>query len=72
MTDLARQIGLVQLGQLGGWVTVRCPRDLDPPMLRAGGEWDARARRWLIERRRIGPVLRELERSAVPTRRHSP
>jgi hypothetical protein len=31
MTDLARQIGLVQLGQLGGWVTVRCPRDLDPP-----------------------------------------
>jgi hypothetical protein len=30
MTDLPTSIGPVQFGQLGGWVTVRCPRDLAP------------------------------------------
>jgi hypothetical protein len=67
-TDLPASIGPVQLGTLGGWVTVCCPRDFDRVMRRAGGEWDPGARRWLIERRRIGPVIRALERdrSAVP------
>lgn len=31
-----------------------------------GGEWDPGARRWLIERRRIGPVLRALRRETDP------
>jgi hypothetical protein len=66
MTDLPSQIGPVQLGELGGWVTVRCPRDLDHVMRRAGGEWEPGTRRWLIERRRIGPVIRALERSTDP------
>jgi hypothetical protein len=40
-----------------------CPREFDP-LLRgaAGGEWDAGHRHWLIERRRIGPVIRALQR----------
>jgi hypothetical protein len=35
-------------------------------MRRAGGAWDPGARQWLIERRRIGPVIRELERVVDP------
>ena len=66
MTDLPSQIGPVQIGELGGWVTVRCPRDLDQVMSRAGGLWDPSAHRWLIERRRIGPVIRALERTTDP------
>jgi hypothetical protein len=37
----------------------------------AGGEWDAGGRRWLIERRRIGPVIRRLERTTDPLFRRS-
>ena len=66
LADLPAQIGPVQLGHLGGWVTVRCPRDLDPVMRRAGGLWDPGAKRWLIELRRIGPVIRVLERTTDP------
>jgi hypothetical protein len=35
-------------------------------MSRAGGTWDPGARHWLVERRRIGPVIRELEREVDP------
>jgi len=66
MTDLPASIGPVQFGRLGRQVTVRCPRDLDQVMRRAGGEWDPGGRRWLIERRRIGPVIRELARTVDP------
>jgi hypothetical protein len=46
-------------GTLGvGWVMVRCPRQYDELMRRAGGVWEPRARQWLVERRRIGPVIR--------------
>jgi hypothetical protein len=47
-------------------VAVRCPVDLAPLMLRAGGLWEPGTRRWLIERRRIGPVLRHLRRITNP------
>jgi hypothetical protein len=47
-------------------VAVRCPRELDPLMRRAGGTWEPVSRRWLIEHRRIGPVLRELRRTTDP------
>ena len=63
---LPSQIGPVQLGELGGWVTVRCPREYVPLMVAADGLWDPGARRWLIERRRIGPVIRALERATDP------
>ncbi len=51
---------------LGGMVAVRCPADLVALMRRAGGTWEPGTRRWLIERRRIGPVLRELRRTTDP------
>jgi hypothetical protein len=35
-------------------------------MRRAGGVWEPGARQWLVERRRIGPVIRELERTTDP------
>jgi hypothetical protein len=53
----ASSIGPVLFGRLGGWITARCPRDLDPVMRRAGGVWEPGTRQWLIERRRIGPVI---------------
>jgi len=34
-------------------------------MRRAGGVWEPGARQWLIERRRIGPVIRELGRTLI-------
>ena len=54
-------------GTLGvGWVMVRCPQQYDELMRRAGGVWEPGARQWLVERRRIGPVIRELERIVDP------
>jgi hypothetical protein len=35
-------------------------------MRRAGGVWESGARQWLVERRRIGPVIRGLERTVDP------
>jgi hypothetical protein len=64
--DLPARIGPVEFGELGGMVAVRCPHDLDPIMRRAGGTWEPGTRRWLIEHRRIGPVLRHLRRTTDP------
>jgi hypothetical protein len=64
--EVPASIGPVLFGRLGGWVTVRCPRRLDPVMRRAGGLWEPGARIWLIEPRRIGPVVRHLERTTDP------
>jgi hypothetical protein len=35
-------------------------------MRNAGGVWDPSVRRWLLEQRRIGPVLRALCRRTDP------
>jgi hypothetical protein len=70
LTDLPVNVGPVQLDHLGNWVTAR---DLDPLMRQAGGLWDLGARRWLIEQRRIGPLIRALwRRSAISDHRHRP
>jgi hypothetical protein len=61
-----RQIGPCQLGELGAMITVRCPHDFDGVMLKAGGLWEPGRKRWLIERRRIGPVIRALEGATDP------
>jgi hypothetical protein len=66
LARLPASIGPVQLDQIGGWVTVRCPQEFVPLMRRAGGMWDPGARRWLIERRRIGPVIRNIRRQTDP------
>ena len=69
MTDratLPARIGPVEFGTLGGMVAIRCPHELDPIMRWAGGLWEPGSRRWLIEQRRIGPVLRTLRRTTDP------
>jgi hypothetical protein len=64
---LPAQIGPCQLSPFGEkWIAVRCPGEFEPLMRRAGGLWDPAGRRWLIERRRIGPVLRALRRDTDP------
>ena len=47
-------------------VAVRCPRELAPLMKKAGGLWEPGSRRWLIERRRIAPLVRALGRATDP------
>ena len=64
--DLPARIGPVEFGMMGGMVAVRCPHDLDPLMRRAGGLWEPGTRRWLIEQRRLGPVIRKLRRITDP------
>jgi len=53
---------------LGAMVAVRCPQEFADIILRAGGLWE---RRWLVERRRIGPVIRALPRATDPLFRHA-
>jgi hypothetical protein len=60
------QIGPCQFGAFGKLISVQCPRDFDHIMRKAGGEFDRAARHWLIERRRIGPVIRALQRRVDP------
>ena len=64
--NLPAQIGPCRFGALGNWITVRCPRDFDPAMRRAGGQWEPGTRRWLIEPRRIWPLIRTLQRTTDP------
>ena len=63
---LPARIGPVEFGALGTWVTVRCPKELTPIIQRSGALWDPASRRWLVERRRIGPVIRELRKLTDP------
>ena len=64
--DLPACIGPAEFSTLGALVAVRCPHDLDPLMQRAGGLWEPGTRRWLIERRRMGPLIRNLRRTTDP------
>ena len=41
-------------------------REFDALLRAASGEWDAGNRHWLIERRRIGPVIRALQWQTYP------
>ena len=67
LVDVPPSIGPVVFGTSGvAWVMVRCPSEYHDLMRRAGGVWEPGARQWLVERRRIGPVIRELERSVDP------
>jgi hypothetical protein len=60
------RVGPCEFGELGAMVTVRCPQDYDPLMRQAGGVWEPGSRRWLIERRRIGPLVRNLRAATDP------
>jgi hypothetical protein len=66
LPDLPTRIGPAEFGELGRWVTVRCPRELAPLVKAAGGQWEPGGRRWLIERRRLGPLIRALRRATDP------
>jgi hypothetical protein len=63
---LPARVGPAELSQFGLMVAVRAPRELDTIFRNAGGAWEPGLRRWLIERRRIGPALRELQRCIDP------
>lgn len=64
--DLPARVGPAEFSTLGALVAIRGPRELDPLMRKAGGEWEPGSRRWLIARRRIGPLIRELRRATDP------
>ena len=66
LADLPARIGAAEFGTLGAMVTVRCPRDLDPLMRKAGGMWEPGSQRWLLTRHRMGPLVRALRRETDP------
>jgi hypothetical protein len=68
---LPSRIGPVEFCMLGGMVALRCPGDFVPILKRAGAMWEPGSRRWLVERRRIGPVIRALEKATDPLFRHA-
>jgi hypothetical protein len=45
---------------------VRCPKELAHILKCAGGVWEPGSRRWLVDRRRIGSVIRALEAATDP------
>ena len=64
---IPRQVGPVRIEPFAGsTVAVTCPRDFDPVMRRAGGQWQRATRVWLLERRRLGPVVRALRATTDP------
>jgi hypothetical protein len=69
--DLPARIGPAEFSMLGGMVAVRCPSDFVPLMQKAGATWAPGSRRWLVERRRLGPLIRNLRRSTDPLFRHA-
>jgi hypothetical protein len=66
LPNLPAHVGPCEFGTLGNWITVRCPRELAPLMRQAGGQWEPGSRCWLIEQRRIGPLIRALRRDTDP------
>src|ERR1700722_20590056 len=65
-SPLPFHIGPAEFGELGHWIAIRCPTDLAPIMRQSGGIWEPGSKRWLVERRRIGPVVRALRRETDP------
>ena len=68
---LPARVGPCEFNMLGAMVAVRCPQEFADIILRAGGLWEPGSRRWLVERRRIGPVIRALQRATDPLFRHA-
>lgn len=65
--DLPAQVGPCRLEAFGAkWMAVRCPHEFDELMRRTGGLWEAGSHRWLVERRRLGPLQRALRRATDP------
>ena len=64
--DLPKRIGPCEFSPLGAMIAVRCPHDFDHLMRQAGGQQERGTRRWLVERRRMGPLFRNLRRDTDP------
>ena len=64
--DIPTHVGPCEFGQLGNQIAVRCPKELAHILRRAGAIWEPGSRRWLVQRRRIGPVIRALETATDP------
>jgi hypothetical protein len=71
MQQILTHIGPVEFGTLGKQIAVRCPKELAHILQQAGGQWEPGSKRWLIERRRICPVIRRLERTVDPLLRRA-
>ena len=71
IASLPTRIGPAEFSDFCGMVAVRCPSELEPLMRQAGGEWDPGLRQWLIERRRMGPLIRNLRRATDPLIHHA-
>ncbi len=57
---------------MAAWLQRRIgPAEFVPLMRKAVGDWERGARVWLIERRRIGPVIRTLRRDTDPLLRRA-
>jgi hypothetical protein len=59
------RIGSVERGELGRMVAVRRTKEL-AHIVQPAGASGSLARAWLVDRRRIGPVIRTLEAAADP------
>jgi hypothetical protein len=68
---LPTHIGSAEFSEFGVWVAVRCPRDLEPLVRKAGGIWEPGSKRWLVKRRRMGPLVRNLRRVTDPLFRNA-
>jgi hypothetical protein len=64
--DLPAHVGPCEFSEVGKRVAVRCPAELAHILRRASAVWEPGSRRWLAQRRRIGPVIRALERATDP------
>lgn len=64
--NIPDHVGPCEFGTLGNQVAVRCP--VEPPHIlrRAGAIWEPGSKWWLVQRRRIGPVIRALEKATDP------
>ena len=63
---LPSHIGPCEFGRIGKLIAIRCPHELAPLMRQAGGQWEPGSRRWLVERRRIAPLVRKLRHATDP------
>jgi hypothetical protein len=55
----------------GRLLALRCPSEFAPLVCKAGAIWEPGSKRWLVERRRIGPLVRNLRCVTDPLFRHA-
>ena len=64
--QIPEHVGPCEFGTLGRQIAVRCPVELARILQRAGAIWAPGSRRWLMQRHRIGPVIRRLQKTVDP------